>query len=82
MSEFVRFFYSPPASGTDYIYVNSSVYKNGTSFVESLFETFGELKFQHVAVRCITGTGVLGDVVQSCECKYVMFPSQTASLET
>ncbi|XP_047209703.1 actin filament-associated protein 1-like 1 isoform X4 [Girardinichthys multiradiatus] len=35
-------------SGPDYIYVNSSVYKNGTSFVESLFEKFdcelGDLK--------------------------------------
>uniref|UniRef100_A0A8C3GB01 Actin filament-associated protein 1-like 1 n=1 Tax=Cyclopterus lumpus TaxID=8103 RepID=A0A8C3GB01_CYCLU len=35
-------------SGTDYIYMNSSVYRNGTSFVESLFETFdcelGDLK--------------------------------------
>ncbi|XP_056138841.1 actin filament-associated protein 1-like 1 [Lampris incognitus] len=35
-------------SGTDYIYMNASVYRNGTSFVESLFETFdcelGELK--------------------------------------
>uniref|UniRef100_A0A3Q2EF02 Actin filament-associated protein 1-like 1 n=1 Tax=Cyprinodon variegatus TaxID=28743 RepID=A0A3Q2EF02_CYPVA len=29
-------------TGPDYIYVNSSVYKNGTSFVESLFEKFGE----------------------------------------
>ncbi|XP_076018896.1 actin filament-associated protein 1-like 1 isoform X2 [Genypterus blacodes] len=27
-------------SGSDYIYMNSSVYRNGTSFVESLFETF------------------------------------------
>ncbi|XP_011609108.1 actin filament-associated protein 1-like 1 isoform X2 [Takifugu rubripes] len=27
-------------SGTDYIYMNSSVYRNGTSFVESLFEKF------------------------------------------
>uniref|UniRef100_H3DI46 Actin filament-associated protein 1-like 1 n=1 Tax=Tetraodon nigroviridis TaxID=99883 RepID=H3DI46_TETNG len=27
-------------SGTDYIYMNSAVYRNGTSFVESLFETF------------------------------------------
>ncbi|XP_029917171.1 actin filament-associated protein 1-like 1 isoform X2 [Myripristis murdjan] len=38
----------PAVSGTDYIYVNSAVYRNGTSFVESLFETFdcnlGELK--------------------------------------
>ncbi|XP_036933967.1 actin filament-associated protein 1-like 1 isoform X1 [Acanthopagrus latus] len=38
----------PPVSGTDYIYMNSSVYRNGTSFVESLFETFdcdiGDLK--------------------------------------
>uniref|UniRef100_A0A3P8SUN4 Actin filament-associated protein 1 n=1 Tax=Amphiprion percula TaxID=161767 RepID=A0A3P8SUN4_AMPPE len=37
-------------SGTDYIYMNSSVYRNGTSFVESLFETFdcelGDLKDQ------------------------------------
>uniref|UniRef100_A0A3B4U8V5 Actin filament-associated protein 1-like 1 n=1 Tax=Seriola dumerili TaxID=41447 RepID=A0A3B4U8V5_SERDU len=35
-------------SGTDYIYMNSAVYRNGTSFVESLFETFdcelGDLK--------------------------------------
>uniref|UniRef100_A0A3Q2PAH0 Actin filament-associated protein 1-like 1 n=1 Tax=Fundulus heteroclitus TaxID=8078 RepID=A0A3Q2PAH0_FUNHE len=35
-------------TGPDYIYVNSSVYKNGTSFVESLFEKFdcelGDLK--------------------------------------
>uniref|UniRef100_A0A3P9HF51 Actin filament-associated protein 1 n=1 Tax=Oryzias latipes TaxID=8090 RepID=A0A3P9HF51_ORYLA len=38
----------PPVSGTDYIYMNSSVYRNGTSFVESLFDTFdcaiGDLK--------------------------------------
>ncbi|KAM6952513.1 actin filament-associated protein 1-like 1 isoform 2-T2 [Lycodopsis pacificus] len=38
----------PPVSGTDYIYMNSAVYRNGTSFVESLFETFdcelGDLK--------------------------------------
>ncbi|CAN9514790.1 unnamed protein product [Ophioblennius macclurei] len=38
----------PAVSGTDYIYMNSSVYRNGTSFVESLFETFdcelGDLK--------------------------------------
>ncbi|KAM9375783.1 actin filament-associated protein 1-like 1 isoform 2-T2 [Pholidichthys leucotaenia] len=38
----------PPGSGTDYIYMNSSVYRNGTSFVESLFDTFdcdvGDLK--------------------------------------
>ncbi|XP_029368729.1 actin filament-associated protein 1-like 1 isoform X2 [Echeneis naucrates] len=38
----------PSVSGTDYIYMNSAVYRNGTSFVESLFETFdcnlGELK--------------------------------------
>ncbi|XP_077588995.1 actin filament-associated protein 1-like 1 isoform X2 [Stigmatopora nigra] len=31
----------PPVSGTDYIYVNSAVNRNGTSFVESLFENFG-----------------------------------------
>ncbi|KAM9741982.1 actin filament-associated protein 1-like 1 isoform 1-T1 [Menidia menidia] len=38
----------PSVSGTDYIYVNSTVYRNGTSFVESLFDTFdcelGDLK--------------------------------------
>lgn len=38
----------PQVTGTDYIYMNSSVYRNGTSFVESLFETFdcniGDLK--------------------------------------
>ncbi|XP_067104295.1 actin filament-associated protein 1-like 1 [Osmerus mordax] len=30
----------PSVSRTDYIYMNASVYGNGTSFVESLFETF------------------------------------------
>ncbi|KAF0039559.1 hypothetical protein F2P81_007794 [Scophthalmus maximus] len=30
----------PAVPGTDYIYMNSAVYRNGTSFVESLFETF------------------------------------------
>ncbi|KAF3838087.1 hypothetical protein F7725_009855, partial [Dissostichus mawsoni] len=38
----------PSVSGTDYIYMNSAVFRNGTSFVESLFETFdcqlGDLK--------------------------------------
>ncbi|XP_049898232.1 actin filament-associated protein 1-like 1 isoform X2 [Epinephelus moara] len=38
----------PSVSGTDYIYMNSAVYRNGTSFVESLFDTFdcqlGDLK--------------------------------------
>ncbi|KAM9850278.1 actin filament-associated protein 1-like 1 isoform 2-T2 [Aulostomus maculatus] len=38
----------PSVTGTDYIYMNSAVYRNGTSFVESLFETFdcklGDLK--------------------------------------
>ncbi|XP_037117557.1 actin filament-associated protein 1-like 1 isoform X2 [Syngnathus acus] len=38
----------PSVSGTDYIYVNSAVYRNGTSFVESLFDKFdcevGDLK--------------------------------------
>lgn len=33
--------------GTDYIYMNSSVYRNGTSFVESLFETFGKIICVH-----------------------------------
>lgn len=27
--------------------MNSAVYRNGTSFVESLFETFGEIIFMH-----------------------------------
>lgn len=31
--------------------MNSSVYRNGTSFVESLFETFGEFDFQHGAIK-------------------------------
>lgn len=39
---------SPLVSGTDYIYMNSSVYRNGTSFVESLFETFGELHHNEI----------------------------------
>ncbi|XP_012988892.3 actin filament-associated protein 1-like 1 isoform X2 [Esox lucius] len=38
----------PTVTGADYLYMNTSVYQNGTSFVESLFETFncdlGELK--------------------------------------
>nr|XP_061783743.1 actin filament-associated protein 1-like 1 isoform X2 [Nerophis lumbriciformis] len=38
----------PSVSGTDYIYMNSAMYRNGTSFVESLFEKFdcelGDLK--------------------------------------
>uniref|UniRef100_A0A3B3ZWT0 Actin filament-associated protein 1-like 1 n=1 Tax=Periophthalmus magnuspinnatus TaxID=409849 RepID=A0A3B3ZWT0_9GOBI len=38
----------PQVSGTEYIYMNASVYRNGTSFVESLFESFdceiGDLK--------------------------------------
>ncbi|KAI4819417.1 hypothetical protein KUCAC02_004664 [Chaenocephalus aceratus] len=38
----------PSVSGTDCIYMNSAVFRNGTSFVESLFETFdcqlGDLK--------------------------------------
>lgn len=33
--------------GTDYIYMNSAVYRNGTSFVESLFETFGKIICMH-----------------------------------
>ncbi|KAJ3587477.1 hypothetical protein NHX12_011074 [Muraenolepis orangiensis] len=31
---------NPAVTGTDYIYMNMPVYGNGTSFVESLFETF------------------------------------------
>jgi len=29
-------------TGKDYMYMNTSVYRNGTSFVESLFDTFGK----------------------------------------
>ncbi|XP_065128240.1 actin filament-associated protein 1-like 1 isoform X3 [Paramisgurnus dabryanus] len=40
----------PTVTGKDYLYVNASVYRNGTSFVESLFEKFdcdlGELKVE------------------------------------
>uniref|UniRef100_A0A4W4E051 Actin filament-associated protein 1-like 1 n=1 Tax=Electrophorus electricus TaxID=8005 RepID=A0A4W4E051_ELEEL len=34
--------FQPTVPGTDYMYMNTSVYRNGTSFVESLFEKFGE----------------------------------------
>eukprot|EP00063_Salmo_salar_P079472 XP_014054307.1 PREDICTED: actin filament-associated protein 1-like 1 isoform X2 [Salmo salar] len=38
----------PTVTGPDYLYMNTSVYRHGTGFVESLFETFdcdmGELK--------------------------------------
>ncbi|KAL4631274.1 actin filament-associated protein 1-like 1 isoform X2 [Arapaima gigas] len=30
----------PSVNGTDYMYMNTSIYRNGTSFVESLFEEF------------------------------------------
>ncbi|KAI4880145.1 hypothetical protein NFI96_031169 [Prochilodus magdalenae] len=40
----------PSVTGTDYMYMNTSVYRNGTSFVESLFEKFdcdlGDLKVE------------------------------------
>ncbi|XP_030621644.1 actin filament-associated protein 1-like 1 [Chanos chanos] len=40
----------PSVTSTEYLYVNASVYRNGTSFVESLFEKFdcdlGELKVE------------------------------------
>ncbi|XP_051505773.1 actin filament-associated protein 1-like 1 isoform X4 [Myxocyprinus asiaticus] len=40
----------PSVTGKDYMYMNTSVYRNGTSFVESLFETFdcdlGDLKVE------------------------------------
>ncbi|KAF4104821.1 hypothetical protein G5714_014152 [Onychostoma macrolepis] len=40
----------PSVTGKDYTYMNTSVYRNGTSFVESLFDTFdcdlGELKVE------------------------------------
>ncbi|XP_051514639.1 actin filament-associated protein 1-like 1 isoform X3 [Myxocyprinus asiaticus] len=40
----------PSVTGKDYMYVNTSVYRNGTSFVESLFEKFdcdlGDLKVE------------------------------------
>uniref|UniRef100_A0A674E0R2 Actin filament-associated protein 1-like 1 n=1 Tax=Salmo trutta TaxID=8032 RepID=A0A674E0R2_SALTR len=32
----------PTVTGPDYLYMNRSVYRHGTSFVESLFETFGD----------------------------------------
>ncbi|KAJ8406082.1 hypothetical protein AAFF_G00309700 [Aldrovandia affinis] len=32
----------PSVNGTDYMYMNTSVYRNGTSFVESLFEEFAD----------------------------------------
>uniref|UniRef100_A0A8C1UUM0 Actin filament-associated protein 1-like 1 n=1 Tax=Cyprinus carpio TaxID=7962 RepID=A0A8C1UUM0_CYPCA len=42
----------PSVTGKDYTYMNTSVYRNGTSFVESLFDTFdcdlGELKVEMV----------------------------------
>uniref|UniRef100_A0A673W3E6 Actin filament-associated protein 1-like 1 n=1 Tax=Salmo trutta TaxID=8032 RepID=A0A673W3E6_SALTR len=45
---FICLVFSPPVTGPDYLYMNTSVYRHGTSFVESLFETFdcdmGELK--------------------------------------
>lgn len=40
--------------GKDYIYVNSSVCRNGTSFVESLFEKFGECYLQYDAGKCVS----------------------------
>ncbi|XP_056328455.1 actin filament-associated protein 1-like 1 isoform X2 [Danio aesculapii] len=40
----------PSVTAKDYMYVNTSVYRNGTSFVESLFDTFdcdlGDLKVE------------------------------------
>ncbi|XP_036424889.1 actin filament-associated protein 1-like 1 isoform X3 [Colossoma macropomum] len=40
----------PSVTGTDYMYMNTSAYRNGTSFVESLFEKFdcdlGDLKVE------------------------------------
>ncbi|ROL51801.1 Actin filament-associated protein 1-like 1 [Anabarilius grahami] len=40
----------PSVTGKDYMYMNTSVYRNGTSFVESLFDTFdcdlGDLKVE------------------------------------
>lgn len=62
-------------SGTDYIYMNSAVYRNGTSFVESLFETFGEFDFQHDAVICTPIYMYMSWNVCCCLL-------QTASLET
>lgn len=34
--------YSFVVNGADFIYMNTSLYGNGTSFVESLFEEFGK----------------------------------------
>lgn len=33
--------YVDRVTGSDFIYMNTSLYGNGTSFVESLFEEFG-----------------------------------------
>lgn len=38
---------SPTVNGSD-VYMNSCLYGNGTSFVESLFEDFGEETFKSV----------------------------------
>ncbi|KAM4621764.1 actin filament-associated protein 1-like 1 isoform 2-T2 [Polymixia lowei] len=62
----------PSVSGTDYIYMNSSVYRNGTSFVESLFDTFdcdlGELKdvTEEVKQDQLTQTDEKAASTQSC----------------
>ena len=42
-----QFFLFCELLGTDYIYMNSAVYRNGTSFVESLFEKFGKIIRMH-----------------------------------
>lgn len=33
--------YVDRVTGSDFVYMNTSLYGNGTSFVESLFEEFG-----------------------------------------
>uniref|UniRef100_W5KIU4 Actin filament-associated protein 1-like 1 n=1 Tax=Astyanax mexicanus TaxID=7994 RepID=W5KIU4_ASTMX len=40
-----------PSTGPDYMYMNTSVYRNGTSFVESLFEKFCDLGDLRVEVE-------------------------------
>ncbi|KAK2849391.1 hypothetical protein Q5P01_009225 [Channa striata] len=60
----------PSVVGKDYIYMNSSVYRNGTSFVESLFEKFGcelgDLKDVTDAVKEDKNTHDTDNLKQNC----------------
>uniref|UniRef100_A0A8B9K7Y2 Actin filament-associated protein 1-like 1 n=1 Tax=Astyanax mexicanus TaxID=7994 RepID=A0A8B9K7Y2_ASTMX len=40
----------PSVTGSDFIYMNTSLYGNGTSFVESLFEEFGKFLYLNVII--------------------------------